>query len=121
MCGRDNPSHLIFCQECGQRLAPRIAATASPEAAPLPTSPLAATAATPVVAQGPPPGPAKGPRPPAPEVSFIKRGPAEQPAAPSLPLEQSGAGAQPTVTCMLCGSANQRELRFCMTCGQLLT
>ena len=29
-CGRDNPSHLTFCQECGQRLAPRVAPPTPP-------------------------------------------------------------------------------------------
>src|SRR5215211_6691406 len=29
-CGRDNPAHLTFCQECGQRLGPRIAPPTPP-------------------------------------------------------------------------------------------
>ena len=30
-CGRDNPAHLSFCQECGQRLAPRVAPPTPPQ------------------------------------------------------------------------------------------
>ncbi|MDB4942461.1 MAG: hypothetical protein JWP97_1995, partial [Labilithrix sp.] len=29
-CGRENPPHLTFCQECGQRLGPRIAPPTPP-------------------------------------------------------------------------------------------
>src|SRR6202040_1394075 len=69
-CGCDNPDKLVFCQECGQRLGPRIAPPTPPiglgsglpdrpEAAafPLPTPPFASPgpqpAARPVPAAGP--------------------------------------------------------------------
>src|SRR5579864_7927060 len=29
-CGRENPPHLTFCQECGQRLGPRVAPPTPP-------------------------------------------------------------------------------------------
>jgi pSer/pThr/pTyr-binding forkhead associated (FHA) protein len=65
------------------------------------------------------PAPPSRARPPAPEVSFAKRGgPTTHPVEPSLPLEQTGASAWPTVTCTLCGTANRRGLRFCMACGR---
>jgi len=47
-------------------------------------------------------------RPPAPEVSFAPRGEPQ----PTVPL--------PMMPCPLCGSSNQRGLRFCVTCGHLL-
>jgi pSer/pThr/pTyr-binding forkhead associated (FHA) protein len=47
-------------------------------------------------------------RPPAPEVSFAPRGEPQ----PTVPLPMS--------PCPLCGSSNQRGLRFCVTCGHLL-
>jgi pSer/pThr/pTyr-binding forkhead associated (FHA) protein len=50
-------------------------------------------------------------------VSFAKRAKAELSGEPSLPHEPS---AFPTVACALCGSLNQRHLRFCITCGQAL-
>jgi pSer/pThr/pTyr-binding forkhead associated (FHA) protein len=118
MCGRDNPGHLVFCQECGQRLAPRVSPSATAAATSAPTSPLAATAASPVVVPTQQQAPPNKARPPAPEVTFTRR---REPAAqdPALPVEQSNS-AWPTVTCPLCGSTNQRSMRFCITCGQLL-
>ena len=44
-------------------------------------------------------------RPPAPEIHFSKR---------------NDSPAEDRVTCPLCGSRNQRGLRFCVTCGHLL-
>jgi pSer/pThr/pTyr-binding forkhead associated (FHA) protein len=121
MCGRDNPSHLIFCQECGQRLAPRVATPASSVGGGPPTSPLAATTSAPVLGANPPPGPASKARPPAPEVSFVKRGDVAQPTPPSLPLPLGESAATwPALACTLCGTANQAGQRFCMTCGQPL-
>src|SRR5438270_3113131 len=98
MCGRDNPDNLVFCQECGQRLAPRTAPPAASAAGPPPTSPLAATAASPVV-----PSPPSKARPPAPQVSFAKRRENDPMGDTALPYEQ---GAQ-VVACVLCGTANQ--------------
>jgi pSer/pThr/pTyr-binding forkhead associated (FHA) protein len=51
-------------------------------------------------------------RPPAPDVNFAPR--AEPAVAVSAPPTD-------TVACPLCGSSNQRGLRFCVTCGHLLT
>jgi len=115
MCGRDNPEHLVFCSECGHRLAPRVPPTA-PANPPPTTSPLAATA--PSAAAVAPPVSTGKPRPPAPQVSFSKRREAEASDA-TLPLERT-ASARDSVTCALCGTPNQRDLRFCITCGQLL-
>jgi pSer/pThr/pTyr-binding forkhead associated (FHA) protein len=118
MCGRSNPGHLVFCQECGQRLAPRVAPPATSEATSPPTSPLAATAASPVAVPAQQQAPPSKARPLAPEVTFTKR---REPASygPAPPVEPS-SDAWPMVTCPLCASANQRGMRFCITCGQLL-
>jgi pSer/pThr/pTyr-binding forkhead associated (FHA) protein len=51
-------------------------------------------------------------RPPAPDVNFAPR--AEPTAAVPAPPTDA-------VACPLCGSTNQRGLRFCVTCGHLLT
>ncbi|HEY6459645.1 MAG TPA: hypothetical protein VIY73_05820, partial [Polyangiaceae bacterium] len=143
-CGRDNPSHLTFCQECGQRLAPRVASPTPPIGLGGPpnepaASPLAATALAPSTPP-PPPVPANVPamppmvpapvpsarasggfvpqRPPAPPVSFAPRG--EGSPAPSLVVAGAPAPTTAMIACPLCGSANPRGLRFCVTCGHLL-
>lgn len=36
-CGQANPNHLVFCQTCGQRLAPRIAPPTPPVGLPMPS------------------------------------------------------------------------------------
>ena len=118
MCGRENPGHLMFCQECGQRLAP-VAHSPSTAGGATPTSPLAATAALPVAGGKQPASPTRT-RPAAPEVSFTKRAEGALPVAPSLPLERTGSAASPMGTCPLCGTANEHDVRFCVTCGQLV-
>ena len=90
-CGKGNPSHLIFCEECGHRLTPRPSATPPP-----PETPDAVR-----VPSKPPPQ-----RPLAPDLNFFPR--AEAP------------GSEDRVVCPLCGSRNQRSVRFCVTCGHLL-
>jgi pSer/pThr/pTyr-binding forkhead associated (FHA) protein len=73
------------------------------------TSPLAATALVPNAGPTPmahaPPAQAT-PRPQAPDFKFSPR--AEAPAQDN------------TMSCPMCGSANQRGLRFCVTCGHLI-
>jgi pSer/pThr/pTyr-binding forkhead associated (FHA) protein len=90
-------------------------------------SPLAATALAPST---PPPPPMQGApqmppmaappslrdpaslqRPPAPQVSFAPRG----------GVDLAAGGTVAMMACPLCGSANQKGLRFCVTCGHLLT
>jgi pSer/pThr/pTyr-binding forkhead associated (FHA) protein len=116
MCGRDNPEHLTFCSECGHRLDPHESQTAVRTVAQEITSPLAATANVPAAAS-PPSGKA---RPPAPPVSFSKRRDAEAGPGDIAAPHEPPAGAKPSITCALCGTTNQRGLRFCITCGQLL-
>jgi pSer/pThr/pTyr-binding forkhead associated (FHA) protein len=124
-CGRDNPSHLVFCQECGQRLAPRVAAPApSPpiamaQVAPNPANPgnLAVTPVNPppnafgatAYSDAPPPSQRiSGARPAAPAFDFGPRG--------------SGPPTPPPVrtTCTRCGAWNDATIRFCVTCGNAI-
>ena len=140
-CGRDNPEHLVFCQECGQRLRPRVApptppiglapppqfaaalAPAAPLAPPAPAvpgfpAPGAAPVPTPLASAVAPkrvedPGPSSNAlRPQAPDFRFAPRAPgASEAVVPS---------AAAPVRCVMCGSSNQRGLRFCVTCGHPL-
>jgi pSer/pThr/pTyr-binding forkhead associated (FHA) protein len=81
----------MFCQECGQKLAQRHATPTPPQGVP----PLIDLAPQSKSAQ----------RPPAPEINFSRR---------------NEAAAEDRISCPLCGSRNQRGLRFCVTCGHLL-
>ena len=107
-CGRENPPHLTFCQECGQRLGPRIAPPTPPIGLPdgsagddpgkLP--PRVATRLGGAVAQL------------APSLAAAPPGPA--PAAPK-PLPQ-GTFAR----CKVCETVNGPGLRYCTSCGSTL-
>ncbi|HTQ42931.1 MAG TPA: FHA domain-containing protein [Polyangiaceae bacterium] len=127
-CGADNPGHLTFCRECGQRLAARVAPPTPPVglghdgAGASAPSPLAATAVAPPENAAPTPSPHPSSpvprhRPTAPEMSFRPRSdePAPPPPVPAMP-----APAAAGVTCPLCGTTSQAGLRFCVTCGQSL-
>jgi pSer/pThr/pTyr-binding forkhead associated (FHA) protein len=98
-CGRDNPGHLIFCQECGQKLAARLATPTPPQGVP----PLVSTAEAPSLTRTPSPAPQ---RPVAPDIRFSR--------------DDESPPADDQSACVLCGSRNQRGLRFCVTCGHLL-
>jgi pSer/pThr/pTyr-binding forkhead associated (FHA) protein len=107
-CGRDNPSHLIFCQECGQRLPQRNA-----PAAPIIGIGAAGPATDPRPGFEPKPPSIAPQRPPAPEVNFSGREASTEGA--------DGAGGDADMpACPLCGQRNPRSLRFCVTCGHLL-
>jgi pSer/pThr/pTyr-binding forkhead associated (FHA) protein len=105
-CGRENPPHLTFCQECGQRLGPRIAPPTPPiglgAGAGLPerdfyaanphrlaTSLGGAAAANPVARQAPPPA-----------------------------VNQAPGG--PERPCRICATPNGPGLRYCTSCGSTL-
>jgi len=120
-CGRDNPSHLVFCQECGQRLAPRVAVPTPPvgmvQVTPSPAGNLSVTPVNPpanaygatAYSDGPPPSQRNsGARPPAPAFDFGPRG--------------SGPPTPPPVrtSCNRCGAWNDATIRFCVTCGNAI-
>jgi pSer/pThr/pTyr-binding forkhead associated (FHA) protein len=122
-CGRDNPAHLTFCQECGQKLGVRSLAPApmvnlsGPSNGPSAGASGAGIEAKP--SQPPRPPSLVPQRPPAPEVNFA--GMPER----ADDLESRGAGdggdrAGLDPPCPLCGHRNPRSLRFCVTCGHLL-
>src|SRR5215475_1891580 len=93
-CGRENPSHLTFCQECGQRLGPRIAP---------PTPPIGLGGQDPY---GPPPQPAQELRmSPRPATSLGMAG-SEQPH----PAQARGAGATGDRRCKICDTVNAPNL-----------
>ncbi len=124
-CGCDNPEKLIFCQECGQRLAPRVAPPTPPigvgspyiappessggNAAPGPTvhAPLSA---------GAPPGGAPARRvgpPPLPPLSD-----ASGPATHAEGLHPDGPPT--TIRCPRCNANNEPKTRFCVSCGHAI-
>lgn len=128
-CGRDNPAHLTFCQECGQRLGPRIAPPTPPiglgaqdsvagvpaqldaRAIPSRNATLGMTQADPnpygasVDPFGAPPAahPAPAPAPPAP--------------APARPGTAATGGER---RCRVCDTLNAPNLRYCTSCGSTL-
>ena len=85
-------------------------------------SPLAATALAPST---PPPPPPVGPPPPLPPMAAPPPPSLQRPHAPEVSfaprVDLASGGTVAMVPCPLCGSANQRGLRFCVTCGHLLT
>jgi pSer/pThr/pTyr-binding forkhead associated (FHA) protein len=121
-CGRDNASHLVFCQDCGARLGPRVAA---------PTPPIGLTqdgigallaarnAGTHAAAQAqqdarlPQPSEPTKPRPSAPDFHF---GPRDD-----LPPMQPVDDPPEKTACSNCGATNGPTLRFCITCGNDLS
>lgn len=116
-CGRENPPHLTFCQECGQRLGPRIAPptppiglgveAGMPEAAPIPSRLATSLGA--------------GPSP----VAAAAQGQAQAQAAhaahahaPQAQQAQAPAGGERR--CRICATPNGPNLRYCTSCGSTL-
>ena len=91
-CGRENPAHLTFCQECGQRLGPRIAP---------PTPPIGLGGQD---AYAPPPALAPEPKP------------AQR--APTAAMDARPAGGDRR--CKICDTVNGPNLRYCTSCGSTL-
>lgn len=104
-CGRDNPAHLTFCQECGQRLGPRIAP---------PTPPIGLGGQD---AYGAPPIPSPGlggSGAPAPAPSLDAPKPR---VATELGMAAKGTGER---RCRICDTPNGPTLRYCTSCGSTL-
>ena len=89
-CGRENPPHLTFCQECGQRLGPRVAP---------PTPPIG------IGVEEPPPAPPPRVRSPLHDTTI------DPPARPNF---------AEAVRCPVCDTANTGGLRYCTSCGSSL-
>lgn len=129
-CGRDNPANLVFCQDCGARLGPRIAPPTPAigpssfvgEEAPLDSFPL------PDEAQNDPG------EPPIDDidallanerVSEIPKESRSRPSAPNFdfaPRENRGeVNEEPTRNrCIRCGNTNAPHIRYCLSCGNKL-
>ncbi len=120
-CGCDNPDKLIFCQECGQRLASSRVAQPTPPivaAPPLPPSPQAPPA--PRAATKPTVGTATaiahasaGPRPPGEAVAFWAQRDEAREARTDEPLAAVG--------CSRCGAPNEPGARYCVSCGDAMS
>jgi pSer/pThr/pTyr-binding forkhead associated (FHA) protein len=108
-CGHANPDRLTFCEECGQRLGPRVAPPTPPIGvvpSVVSTAPLAPSTPAPIdaVSSYPP-----GARPAVPPFTFTAHPPVVESVVP------------PEVApCVRCGQPNQRGLRFCVSCGKSL-
>lgn len=123
-CSKENQDHYKFCLGCGAEL-PRDAAHA-PKSFTAPTPPagraLAPMDAPPMPPMAAPPMPSFG-NAPAPAPAFTPGAPAfgGAPAAaapaPSAPAPAAG-GDQ--VVCSKCGTANNRNFKFCGSCGHPL-
>jgi len=141
-CGRDNPSHLIFCQDCGRRLqsaAPRVVPATPPAglkaAAEVPARPAIAPASKPAA---PPPtevvcsrcqtrNPAEGKFCVSCGAPVLAASPSDEiPTRPS-PIPPAGvvqvSSADPTppkpaaITCDRCQGVCDGGMRFCKFCG----
>ena len=115
-CGRDNPGHLVFCQECGQRLAPRAAAPTPPSGLPplmsRPPQPAANPLGATVLGDSPPSSaPSSGNSP----VARPQPPPFDLAAKP-LPSSPSPPGPVRTA-CARCAAWNEPGVRFCVACG----
>ena len=134
-CGGKNAEHLVFCQECGQRLGPRVAAPTppiglspagqipqayAPQPLPAPQMPMAnpASPAQPPLDDAPPQAtvplgnalaPQAGARPQAPDFRFIARAQVSPTAgdSPAIPSPPQATGRAPS------GDATMR----CVMCG----
>lgn len=119
-CGRENPAHLTFCQECGQRLGPRIAPPTPPIGLGANEHPSMrpgdvglrredAYAVQPVV-----PGRAATAlgMPQAPRTDPPKPYPDPTPLAPAVAATEK--------RCAICDTVNAPNLRYCTSCGSTL-
>jgi pSer/pThr/pTyr-binding forkhead associated (FHA) protein len=107
----------VFCQECGQRLAPRVAAPTPPSGLP-PLTPL------PPAPQALPPQPAANPlgaTVPGESSPPSGRSAAARPEAPAFdfgpPKPHSSAPAAVRTACPRCAAWNEPGIRFCVSCG----
>ncbi len=103
-CGRENPPHLTFCQECGQRLGPRIAP---------PTPPIGLG-----VEGGPPARDFYATNPHQAGTSLggaLANNPAVRP-----PQAASPSATGPERPCRICATPNPPGLRYCTSCGSTL-
>src|SRR5438874_56288 len=94
-CGRDNPSHLVFCQDCGARLRPRIAP---------PTPPIGLTRDGGAAADDSEA-----------DVRAAADVPKRRPSAPEFELAPAAPEISQQVTCSSCGSTCRAGMKYCIT------
>jgi pSer/pThr/pTyr-binding forkhead associated (FHA) protein len=146
-CGKSNADHLVFCEDCGARLAPRIAPPTPPigvtpppsalrPAAPAaPSDGLTCTRCGATSAAGmrfcitcgsplqKPSAPAPAASPIAPVAAPAAPVPAASPIAPAAPIAPApvvGFSQQPqteTRTCKRCQGTSDKNAQFCRFCG----
>jgi len=103
-CGRENPPHLTFCQECGQRLGPRIA----PPTPPIGLGVEGGLPARDFYATNPhQAGTSLG--------GALANNPAARPPAAASP-----GATGPERPCRICATPNPPGLRYCTSCGSTL-
>lgn len=117
VCGRDNPSQLTFCQDCGRRLkqreargvpptpptgVPRVEVEAAPKSTPGRSRPEA------------PPLTFRPPTADAPAAPARRTPPPPQPAPEPSP---KGTVSMVAAMCSHCGAPNPNGYRFCVSCG----
>jgi pSer/pThr/pTyr-binding forkhead associated (FHA) protein len=130
-CGRENPPHLTFCQECGQRLGPRIAP-------PTPPIGLGSDYGIPDAPPAPAPGRASSgggvdmyAMPPSRLATSLGAGPspvsaaaqaqaAQAQQAQAAPVLHQAAAAGAERRCRICATPNGPNLRYCTSCGSTL-
>jgi pSer/pThr/pTyr-binding forkhead associated (FHA) protein len=123
-CSKENQDHYKFCLGCGAEL-PRDAAHA-PKSFTAPTPPAGVQAAPPGGFGAPPQQqqrPGGGFGGPAPQAGFgAPAGGFGAPAAAPAPAAPAPAAAAPSdqVKCGTCGNMNNRNFKFCGTCGSPL-
>lgn len=108
-CGRDNPAHLTFCQECGQRLQPRIAP---------PTPPIGLGGPDAFSAPlNPPQNPRTQVLNATAQATDFKAGVFMPPAGAAPPAPAAASGER---RCKICDTVNGPNLRYCTSCGSTL-
>ena len=126
-CGKENQDHYKFCLGCGAEL-PRDAAHA-PKSFTAPTPPAQGGAPAGVMPAGMSPGgmaPMGGPMPmaapmPAARPMAQPAAPAMQPASGMMPMPAApAAGGGDTTACSNCSAINNKNFKFCGTCGTTL-
>ncbi len=135
-CGRDNPANLVFCQDCGARLGPRIA---PPTPAIGPSSFVAEADDARPLDSFPLPDETTHldfPEPPVDDIdallmneriSDLPKESRSRPSAPNFdfaPRESQSPqerNEEPTRNrCIRCGNANASHIRYCLSCGNKL-
>ena len=114
-CGRENPPHLTFCQECGQRLGPRIA----------PPTPPIGLGGDYGMPEGTPPRADFYAQPPS-RLATSLSGPspvaahAQAQAQVQVHVQQAQVQGGAERSCRICATVNGPNLRYCTSCGSTL-